>query len=85
MSRPRILAVQSGIWSLYLPVPVFWGVLAAWIPVPPAVMAGVLFGAMAVVNIGVGWKLGKHYDVQSEKESVVEHEAKNAAGYELRS
>jgi hypothetical protein len=39
--------VQSGIWSLYLPVPVFWGVLAAWIPVPPALMAGVFFGAVA--------------------------------------
>lgn len=39
--------MQPGIWSLYLPVPIFWGVLAAWIPVPPAVMAGVLFGAMA--------------------------------------
>jgi hypothetical protein len=31
---------------MYLPVPVFWGVLAAWIPVPPAVMAGILCGAM---------------------------------------
>lgn len=39
--------MQSSILSLYLPAPVFWGVLAAWIPVPPAVMAGVLFGAMA--------------------------------------
>jgi hypothetical protein len=29
-----------GPWSL--PAPVFWGVLAAWIPIPPAVMAGVL-------------------------------------------
>jgi hypothetical protein len=31
---------------MYLPVPVFWGVLAAWIPVPPSVMAGILCGAM---------------------------------------
>ncbi len=39
--------MESGIWSLYLPVPVFLGVLAAWIPIPPAVMAGLFFGAMA--------------------------------------
>ena len=36
----------SGIWSLHLPTPVFWGVLAAWMPIPPAVMAGILMGAM---------------------------------------
>lgn len=29
-----------------LPAPVFWGVLAAWIPIPPAVMAGVLCAVM---------------------------------------
>lgn len=38
--------MQPGIWSLHLPTPVFWGVLAAWIPIPPSVMAGVLCGAM---------------------------------------
>lgn len=30
----------------------------------------VLFGAMAVVNIAIGWKLGKLYDKQEGKESV---------------
>jgi hypothetical protein len=45
----------------------------------------VLFGAMAVVNIGIGWKLGKLYDSQNEKETVVESDAKNANNYELRS
>jgi hypothetical protein len=39
--------VGASIWTLHLPVPVFFGVLAAWIPIPPAVMAGILFGAMA--------------------------------------
>ncbi|WP_256757714.1 hypothetical protein [Cohnella sp. WQ 127256] len=31
----------------------------------------VLFSAMAVVNIGIGWKLGKMYDQQEAKESAV--------------
>lgn len=39
----------------------------------------VLFSAMAVVNIGIGWKLGKMYDQQEAKESAVEViDAKNA-------
>jgi hypothetical protein len=37
--------VESGIWTLSLPAPIFWGVLAAWIPIPPSVMAGVLIAA----------------------------------------
>lgn len=28
----------------------------------------VLFGAMAVVNIGICWKLGKFHDAQNDKE-----------------
>ncbi|QJD82869.1 hypothetical protein [Cohnella herbarum] len=43
----------------------------------------VLFSAMAVVNIGIGWKLGKMYDQQEAKESAVEViDAKNAVKYE---
>lgn len=38
--------MAPGLWTLFLPAPVFWGVLAAWIPIPPAVMAGILCGAM---------------------------------------
>jgi hypothetical protein len=38
--------VESGVWSLSLPAPIFWGVLAAWIPIPPSVMAGVLIAAV---------------------------------------
>lgn len=30
----------------------------------------VLFGAMAVVNVAIGWKLGKLYDKQEGKEPV---------------
>ena len=37
----------------------------------------VLFTAMAVVNIGVGWKLGKLYEAQSDKETVDDFDAKN--------
>ncbi|OXS57313.1 hypothetical protein B1A99_17650 [Cohnella sp. CIP 111063] len=29
----------------------------------------VLFAAMAVVNVGIGWKLGKLYDQQEAKEA----------------
>ena len=38
--------MDSGPWTLTLPAPIFWGVLAAWIPIPPAVMAGLLCAAM---------------------------------------
>jgi hypothetical protein len=38
--------VEPGAWSLSLPAPIFWGVLAAWIPIPPSVMAGVLIAAV---------------------------------------
>jgi hypothetical protein len=39
-----------------LPAPIFWGVLAAWIPIPPSVMAGLLIGAMvyALLNHLIG-------------------------------
>jgi membrane protein implicated in regulation of membrane protease activity len=43
-----------------------------------------LFSAMAVVNIGVGWKLGKLYDNQSDKEVAVKSDAKSSANYEFR-
>ena len=39
--------MYSGIWSMHLPAPVFWGVLAAWIPVPPSIMAGIFIAAIA--------------------------------------
>ncbi len=32
--------------NLTLPAPIFWGSLAAWIPIPPAVMAGILCATM---------------------------------------
>lgn len=45
----------------------------------------VLFASMAVVNIAIGWKLGKFYDMQSDKEAVGTYEANNAANLEVRS
>ncbi len=40
----------------------------------------VLFAAMAVVNVGIGWKLGKLYDQQEAKDSSAEAlDAKSAA------
>lgn len=60
--------MDSGLWTLWLPAPVFWGVLAAWIPIPPAVMAGLLCAAMvyALLNYLLGlreWAV----DVQEEE------------------
>lgn len=71
MSRPRIVAVQSGIWSLYLPVPVFWGVVAAWIPVPPSVMGGVLFGALAYALLNYLFSL-RQWDVDDADLPIVD-------------
>ncbi|MBO9609390.1 MAG: hypothetical protein J7639_25780 [Paenibacillaceae bacterium] len=45
----------------------------------------VLFAAMAVVNVGIGWKLGKLYDAQHDKETVSAPDPKNATHYEMRS
>ncbi|MFC5529816.1 hypothetical protein [Cohnella yongneupensis] len=45
----------------------------------------VLYAAMAVVNIGIGWKLGKLYDKQDNKETVGAFDANSAANYEFRS
>jgi hypothetical protein len=42
----------------------------------------VLFAAMAVVNIGIGWKLGKMFDQQEAGKEVEAVEAKSAANLE---
>jgi hypothetical protein len=31
---------------MHLPAPIFWGAIAAWVPVPPSLMAGLLCCAM---------------------------------------
>ncbi|WP_127529255.1 hypothetical protein [Paenibacillus kobensis] len=45
----------------------------------------VLFGAMAVVNIGIGWKLGKLFEIQNDKEPVDSFDTKNATHSDIRS
>lgn len=45
----------------------------------------VLYAAMAVVNIGIGWKLGKLYDTQTDKETVGAQHTEHAANYEVQS
>ncbi len=30
----------------WLPTPIFWGVLAAWIPIPPSILVGLFFTIM---------------------------------------
>jgi hypothetical protein len=44
-----------------------------------------LYAAMAVVNIAIGLKLGKLYDMQNDKETEDSFDAENAANYEFRS
>lgn len=69
--------MQSSILSLYLPAPVFWGVLAAWIPVPPAVMVGILCGAMvyALCNYLLGlreWVIDERQIAEAEEMGLLE-------------
>ncbi|MDR9854281.1 hypothetical protein RJP21_11770 [Paenibacillus sp. VCA1] len=46
----------------------------------------VLFAAMAVLNIGIGWKIGKMFEKQEAESGVTEAvEAKAAAGLESQS
>ncbi|MFD0669930.1 hypothetical protein [Cohnella sp. GCM10027633] len=66
-------ASMTGGWllaDLFLPEP--WGDV-------------VLFSAMAVVNIAIGWKLGKFYDKQDRAETAGAIDANKAANLELRS
>lgn len=45
----------------------------------------VLFGAMAVVNVGIGWKLGSLYDSHNGKETVSALDTQNPNQVEIRS
>ena len=40
----------------------------------------VLFGAMAVVNIGIGWKLGRMFDQQEGKNAAAASSTESAVG-----
>ena len=62
--------MDSGLWTLWLPAPVFWGVLAAWIPIPPSVMAGVLIAAVVYALLNHLLSL-REWTVDAEEE----HEA----------
>jgi hypothetical protein len=59
-----------GPWSL--PTPILWGVIAAWIPIPPAVMAGVL---CAVMMYALCHSLLSLRDWKTEPEPEPEYEA----------
>jgi hypothetical protein len=61
--------VDSGLWTLWLPAPVFWGVLAAWIPIPPAVMAGILCAAMVYALLNYFLSL-REWAVDTDEEPV---------------
>ncbi|TJY42815.1 hypothetical protein E5161_08210 [Cohnella pontilimi] len=45
----------------------------------------VLYGAMAVLNIGIGWKLGRLSDSQSDQETAGILDPKNPTSYEIQS
>ncbi|WP_027084563.1 hypothetical protein [Cohnella panacarvi] len=45
----------------------------------------ILFASMAVVNIAIGWKLGKLYDSQNDKETEGAFGADQEANLDLRS
>ncbi|MBD3919040.1 hypothetical protein H8B09_09765 [Paenibacillus sp. PR3] len=45
----------------------------------------ILYGAMAVVNVGIGWKLGRLYDIQNDKETTSAIDTMNATNYDIRS
>lgn len=45
----------------------------------------VLFGAMAVVNVGVGWTLGRLFDSQNDKGTTETIESNNTTNLEVRS
>ena len=61
--------MDSGLWTLWLPAPVFWGVLAAWIPIPPAVMAGILCAAMVYALLNYLFSL-REWAVDDEEDLI---------------
>ena len=61
--------MDSGLWTLSLPAPIFWGVLAAWIPIPPAVMAGILCAAMVYALLTYLFSL-REWAVDDEEELI---------------
>lgn len=62
--------MDSRPWTLWLPAPVFWGVLAAWIPIPPAVMAGLLCAAMVYALLNYLFGL-REWAVDVEEEELI--------------
>lgn len=66
------MVLSFGPWSL--PAPMFWGVLAAWIPIPPAVMAGVLCAVVVYLLchslIGLRFWTAEQEPTESEVASV---------------
>ncbi|MGO4106610.1 hypothetical protein [Paenibacillus sp. YAF4_2] len=77
--------MKSQVKGVLMGISVTGGWLLADLLLPEPWGDVVLFAAMAVVNIGIGWRLGKFYDAQKEKEPVVDLMTKNAPTYELRS
>ncbi|WP_336774301.1 hypothetical protein [Paenibacillus sp. MMO-58] len=76
--------MKSQVKGVLMGISVTGGWLLADLMLPEPWGDFVLFAAMAVVNVGIGWRLGKFYNTQNEKEKVVELDTKNAPTYELR-
>ncbi len=62
--------MDSGLWTLSLPAPIFWGVLAAWIPIPPAVMVGILCAAIVYAFLNYLFSL-REWTVDVEEEELI--------------
>jgi len=57
--------------NLSLPAPVFWGSLAAWIPLPPAVMAGILCATMIYAVLHHLWNVKGWLDEQESDDPLL--------------
>jgi hypothetical protein len=82
MARIRLKSPAKGV---LMGVSLTGGWLLADLLLPEPWGDFVLFAAMAVVNIGLGWKLGKFYELTSDKETVDAFDTQNATNHEIRS
>ncbi|THF74621.1 hypothetical protein [Cohnella fermenti] len=71
--------LRSSVKGALLGVTMTGGWLVADLLLPEPWGDVVLFSAMAVVNVGIGWKLGKMFDQQEAKAAAQDPAPQNAA------
>jgi hypothetical protein len=79
------LSLKSPVKGALMGVSMTGGWLLADLLLPEPWGDVILFSAMAVVNIAVGWKLGKYYNIQHDKETIGAFDNKDATNYEIQS